>query len=288
MAMMDGNDTRGGSDWWSENQPTATPLQGVIGGPIPTNPDGTQVGGGIPWNPNEDHPSYNPPGYIWDGRLQMFVPAPTPQADPVKPNPGGGGDGGGPAPTIGVPTSGFGAAPPVYASNPNAPAYNPMPTYVPPTWQGGDYQNPTEADLLASPGYGARLDNLIKGQGRRYAAQGTILNGGTLQALDRSAQDYASNEYQNLRNNTFEAYKQKYQQFTDAAGMNLAARTANANENQNTFANNTSSYLSGNARTLSDYLTNVTAKRNSELDYWNRLNDLNSTGANLAGGSYRA
>ena len=290
MAMMDGNDPRGGGeqDWWAANQPPATPLQGVIGGPIPTNPDGTQVGGGTPWAPGANAPSGAPPGYHWDPTLFMFVAdAPGPKPNP-EPTGGGGGGGAAPAPTIGVPTSGFGAAPPVYASNPNAPAYNPMPTYVPPTWQGGDYQNPTEADLLASPGYGARLDNLIKGQGRRYAAQGTILNGGTLQALDRSAQDYASNEYQNLRNNTFEAYKQKYQQFTDAAGMNLAARTANANENQNTFANNTSSYLSGNARTLSDFLTNATAKRNSELDFWSRLQDLNSTGASLAGGSYRA
>jgi hypothetical protein len=78
---------------------------------------------------------------------------------------------------------------------------------------------------------------------------------------------------------------QKYKQFTDAAGMDINARTVNANENQNTFANRLNLYTGNNARTLSDYLTNVTTKRNAELDYWNRLQDLNQTGASLAGGS---
>jgi hypothetical protein len=174
----------------------------------------------------------------------------------------------------GVPTSGFGAPPPPYASDPNAPTYNPLPTYVPPTWTGGDYQNPTVEDLYNSPGYQARLDERLKAGARRYAAQGTILNGGTLKALDRSAQDYATGEYQTLRNNTYDAYVQKYKQFTDAAGMDLNARTINANENQNTFANRVNTYTSNNARTLSDYLTNATTKRNAELDYWSRLQDV--------------
>ena len=75
---------------------------------------------------------------------------------------------------------------------------------------------------------------------------------------------------------------QKYKQFTDAAGMDLNARTINANENQNTFANRTQTYQAGNNRTLSDYITNLTGKRNSELDYWNRLHDVNQTGLSAA------
>lgn len=211
------------------------------------------------------------------GETNVVTPDPNPNPYPAP----------GPQPTapIGVPTSGFGAAPAPYASNPDAPSYSPMPTYVPPTWEGGDFQNPTVEDLYASPGYQARLDSRLQAATRRQAAQGTVLNGGSLKALDRSAQEYATGEYQQLRNNSYDAYVQRYKQFTDRAGMDLNARTVNANENQNTFANRFQTYTTGNARTLSDYLTNLTARRNSELDYWNRLQDVNQSGLNAATGS---
>jgi hypothetical protein len=160
-----------------------------------------------------------------------------------------------------------------------------MPTYVPPTWTGGDFVNPTEADLHAMPGYQSQLDAGLQARERSAAAQGTVLSGGTQKALTRYGTDYANTNYQTLRNNTLDAYRQRYSQFTDKAGMDLQARTLNANENQNTFQNNTNRYLSGNSRTLTDFLTNLTAKRNAENDYWAHLNDLNGTGANLAGGS---
>jgi hypothetical protein len=256
----------------------------------------------------------------------------------------------------GPPGTGFGSpvstyTPPVYASDPNAPVYTPgppapdftpLPAYVgpvytadgtgttgdgttptgavpgvvAPTWTGGDFANPTMEEVQAGPGYQSRLDALIKSRERQSAAQGTILSGGTLKALDRAGQDYATNEYQTYRTNALENYKQRYGRFTDAVGMDLAARTQNANETQNAFGNAMSSYgananqnqqtfqnqntlyTQGNARTLSDYLTNVTgqrtaaldaasAKRNAETDYWSRLQDLNQTGSTLAGGSYR-
>jgi len=272
----------GAQDWWTQNAPAPAP-----------GPADAYQGFASTWDPGGTAPTNAPVGAIWDPNLAMFVadtnyvaPAPAP-----APTSGGGGTttttdgGGGVIVPQGVPTSGFGSAPAPYVSDPNVPVYNPLPAYVPPTWTGGDYQNPTVEDLYASPGYQARLDERLKAGARRYAAQGTILNGGTLKALDRSAQDYATNEYQTLRNNTYDAYVQKYKQFTDAAGMDLNARTVNANDNQGTFANRVNTYLTGNARTLSDYLTNLTAKRNSEIDYWSRLQDLNQTGAGLAGGS---
>lgn len=203
---------------------------------------------------------------------------------------GGGGTatGGGGTATGGTGGPGsFGGTPTPYASDPNAPGYTPMGTYVAPQWTGGDYVNPTQADLEASPGYAARLNEGLKARERSAAAQGTVLNGGTLKALDRYSQDYASNEYQTLRSNTYDAYKTRYGQFQDAAGMNLAARTVNANDANTTYANRTAAYTAGNQRTLSEYLTNVTTKRNSELDYWNRLMDLTKTGASAASGSYK-
>jgi hypothetical protein len=281
-------DTAGG-DWWSQNQPPIPP-----GFPPGTTRD--PVTGAYIYPPG-----YNGAGQTAGPTSNVGLPgidglpiqAPAPQTDPTTPNPvvnpttmnPGTITGNTGVVPQGVPTSGFGAAPPPYHSDPNAPVYQPMPTYVPPTWTGGDYVNPTEADLQASPGYAARLAAGQQVRERSAAAQGTILNGGTVKALDREAQNFATNEYQTLRNNTYDAYVQKYKQFTDAAGMDLNARTVNANENLNTFANRTSTFNTGNARTLSDYTTNVINNRNSELDYWNRLNDVNSTGATLAGGS---
>jgi hypothetical protein len=191
-------------------------------------------------------------------------------------------DGGGGA---GFSAGNFGRAPTPYASDPNAPIDAPLPTYTAPEWTGGDYVNPTEADLLASPGYQTRLDAGLQARNRSAAAQGTVLNGGTLKALDRYGQDYAQNEYQTLRQNTYDAYKTRYGQFQDKAGMDLNARTVNANDNQQSYQNRATRYLQTNNRTLSDYLTNLTSRRNSELDYWNRLSDVNGTGSNLAGGS---
>ena len=199
------------------------------------------------------------------------------------------GAGGGAAPPggSGVPTSGFGAAPPTYRSDPNAPQYEPMERYQAPIWTGGDYVNPTQAEVEASPGYGARLAAGLQARERSAAAQGTVLNGGTLKALDRDAQTFATNEYQTYRNNTYDAYKQKYSQFQDAAGLDFGARTLNANENNQTFQNRTSTYTGNNSRNLSDFITNITNTRNSELDYWNRLMDVTRNGANAASGSYK-
>lgn len=58
----------------TNDPPWAPPPPPVGAGPIPTNPDGTQVGGGTPWNPGADHPSSSPPGYHWDPNLFMFQP----------------------------------------------------------------------------------------------------------------------------------------------------------------------------------------------------------------------
>jgi hypothetical protein len=278
-------------DWWTTNAPRAGATSSSSTFTAPTYDfDHTDENGVHVFKGNDGQYYYesltgeNGFEYLpYGGAGTATNPAQQPTAAPDAPTPGasGGGGGGG-----GQPTGGFGGQPPPYQSDPNAPDYQPLAPYVPPTWTGGDYVAPTEADLLASPGYGARMDRLLTGKARQYAAQGTILNGGTQVALNRSAQDYATGEYQTLRANTMEAYRQRYSQFQDTAGMSLAARTLNGNENQNNFMNRTSRYLQGNQRTLSDYLTNLTARRNWENDYWSRLNDLNQTGAGAAGGSH--
>lgn len=284
--MREDQDRPDPTDWWTQNAPQTAAMR--------TDPV---------TDPHD--PRLSDPAYASDPEVLKFLnsiygptgtamnkPTPTSTWDPnqqawnqEKTKDPGPGPTQGPSGNIGVPTSGFGSAPTPYASDANAPTYNPMPTYVAPTWTGGDYQNPTLEDLQAMPGYQAQLAAGLQARNRSAAAAGTVLNGGTVKGLERYAIDQTNNSYQDLRNNTFEAYKQRYSQFTDAAGLDLAARTANANENQNTFQNRMNTFQTGNARTLSDYLTNLTAKRNSELDYWSRLQDLNQTGSNLAGNS---
>lgn len=184
-------------------------------------------------------------------------------------------------------TATYGAAPPAYTA----------PVYETPTWQGGPppsaptltrYTLPTLADLQASPGYKARMLAGEQGQQRSAAAQGSVLNGGSQKALARYDQDYASNEYSNLvgqgqstvalNNNStqtefgdaFANYQARYGQFSDDAARS-----------KNTFDTN-----AGNG--YQAFQTNVTNKRNADTDYWTRLNDLFSTGAQLSNNSYKA
>lgn len=275
--------------WWEDPNSRPAGYTGVWPPPLPDGATyGAAVGSiaiggqsGAPGSPVGSGGAYAGPGAHYDEQgnptyIAAPAAAPPPPARVTTP--------GGPGP-IGPPASGFGAYPAPYASDPNAPQYQPLPAYKPPTWTGGDYVNPTEGDLLAMPGYQVGLDAGLLARQRSAAAQGTILSGGTQKGLTRYGNDYATTNYQTLRNNTLDAYKQRYAQFTDAAGMDLGARTINANETQNTFQNRLSTYNTGNARTLSEFLTNLTAKRNAETDFWNRLNDLNQTGSGLAGGS---
>lgn len=179
---------------------------------------------------------------------------------------------------------------------PTAPQYT-APTYTgapPPTaptlatYSPTMYTAPTEAQLEASPGYAARLAAGAQVQQRGAAAQGTVLNGGSQQALARYGQDYASNEYNNLVGQT-------------QAGVNLnnnATATATATNNnaaQTGFGDAFSNYQARygqftDAATMAKgaFDTNVSNNRNAATDYWSRLNDLYNTGANVASNSYKS
>lgn len=94
--------------------------------------------------------------------------------------------------------------------------------------------------------------------------------------------------------NAYKTYLQNYGQFTDAANLGLGARQQNVGERNTAFTqgntnygNRYTQYLDANSRTLQDYLTNQTTKRNNATDFWSRLMDLNNTGANAANNSYK-
>ena len=60
------------------------------------------------------------------------------------------------------------------------------------------FEMPTLADLQASPGYQGRLATGQQALERGAAAKGSVLSGGFQQALNRYAQNFATNEYGNL------------------------------------------------------------------------------------------
>lgn len=294
MAPINGNDPAAGGDWWEQNAPpptataTATPA---------TESDAAQAYRDLLGREPEPGLAAQWANGIGAGGVDAMrtAIAATPEAQAYKnraPAASAPASASAPTATYGpapspVSNGDFGAAPTPYVA----------PTYDTPTWNGGppptaptltQYTLPTEAELEASPGYQARLEAGQQVGERSAAAHGSILNGGTQQALARYGQDYASNEYSNLvgqgqstvaLNNAstqtqfgdaFANYQARYGQFTDAAAMG-----------KNTFDTNAGNQYQA-------YQTNVTNKRNADTDYWTRLNDLFSTGANVAAGSYKA
>ncbi len=191
----------------------------------------------------------------------------------------------------GIPTD-FGGTPSPYTSKPipidlkPPEAPKPLSPYVPETWSGGDYKGPekpqslrspyealalpdnlkspynpeifrapTLAELQASPGYLARLqENQRVGQ-TAAAAKGSILNGRVQEALQKSGQDYASNEYGNLfgqslsgtnaRNAaTLGARQENFGEYLGQNNLNLAARGEAENEFRADDANAFRDYMS--------------------------------------------
>lgn len=188
---------------------------------------------------------------------------------------------------------GFGEGHPVWvvqsgASGSNGPAPNPNPgtgpgsfslppdPYHSTPWTGGDYTPPplpadlqqpftppTQAELEASPGYATRLAAGRQGRERAFAAQGTLANGGTMKALERYAQDYGSNEYNNFYGQRLSTRNQNYSEYQGAVGVG-----------QQTYATRRNAWQDENARTRTDWQGNTDARRNWENDYWGRLRDL--------------
>lgn len=70
--------------------PTTKAESPTVAGPIPTNPSGSQVGSGTPWDKGADHPSGAPPGYTWDPNLAMYTATPGSPVAPSTQRPTGG------------------------------------------------------------------------------------------------------------------------------------------------------------------------------------------------------
>ena len=122
-----------------------------------------------------------------------------------------------PGPT--VPVSGAGGASPGGTALP--PASGPTGTVNPALGGFGSLMQPYQGQFTApnalteqnDPGYQARLQLGQLAMDKSAAARGSLLTGGTAQAENQAAQDYASNEYGNVYNRAFNTYAQGYNQY---------------------------------------------------------------------------
>lgn len=81
-------------------------------------------------------------------------------------------------------------------------------------YPGGQFTAPTAADMEAKdPGYQARLALGTQALQQSAAARGNLLTGGTAEALNAFAQNYASNEYSNYYNQAYNTYASNYNQY---------------------------------------------------------------------------
>jgi hypothetical protein len=92
------------------------------------------------------------------------------------------------------------------------------------TSAGGDFSRDfTLADFNKDPGYQFRMDQGSNALQTSAASRGGLLSGGTLKALDRYGQDYASGEYSNAYNRFNNDRTQRFNRLSSIAGLGQTA-----------------------------------------------------------------
>ncbi len=105
---------------------------------------------------------------------------------------------------------------------------------------GQGFTAPTALTEQNDPGYQARLQLGQLTMDKSAAARGSVLTGGTAQAENQAAQDYASNEYSNVYNRALDTYQTNYNayntnqtnQYNKLAGLAGAGQATAANTAQ--------------------------------------------------------
>lgn len=114
---------------------------------------------------------------------------------------------------------------------------------------------PTNVTEANDPGYQFRLQQGEDAMLRNAAATGNLNTGGTLAALGNYAQDYASNEYNNVYNRALQQYQQNYNIFQNnqankfnrlAAISGIGQTAAGQLTSAGQGAANTGAYIAGN------------------------------------------
>lgn len=111
----------------------------------------------------------------------------------------------------------------------------------------------TASDFQADPGYDFRMKEGMKALERSAAARGSLGSGGTLKALTRYGQDYASNEYQNAYNRFNADRDRRFSRLSSLAGIGQTATGAVGNAGAN-YAGQAGQNMMGaaNAQAASD------------------------------------
>jgi hypothetical protein len=135
------------------------------------------------------------------------------------------------------------------------------------------FQAPTDVTEQSDPGFQFRLKQGQEALERSAAARGNLLTGGTAKDLTNYAQDYASNEYNNVYNRALNQYQQRYNifqqnqanQFNRLAsltglGQTSAGQLSSAGQNA---ANSASSILMNSGQQIGNALNDAAAARAS-------------------------
>lgn len=128
----------------------------------------------------------------------------------------------------------------------------------------------TLSDFVKDPGYQFRMDEGSRALEGSAAARGTMLSGGTLKALSRYGQDYASGEYSSAYNRWNADNDRRFNRLSGVAGTgqttaqqvaSLGANSASGQATNNTAAGGTmaSSYGRAGDATASGYLNSGAA-----------------------------
>lgn len=100
---------------------------------------------------------------------------------------------------------------------------------------GGEFNRDfTAADFTKDPGYQFRMDEGQKGLERSAAARGGLMNGGTLRALNRYGQDYASGEFNNAYSRWNNNQTTRYNRLSNLAGLGQTANNVTSQLGQQT------------------------------------------------------
>lgn len=132
-------------------------------------------------------------------------------------------------------------------------AFTPTAQSSTPTQHGGTFgdlnRDFTLADFHKDPSYDFRMSEGQNALESSAAARGGLLNGGTIKALTRYGQDFASNEYSNAYNRFNADRTQRFNRLSALAGTGQQATNTTATLGANTANNVAESQLqAGNAR----------------------------------------
>lgn len=152
---------------------------------------------------------------------------------------------------------------------------------------GGDFNRDfTMSDFAADPGYKFRMDQGNSAMERSAASRGGLLNGGTLKALNRYNQEFASNEYSNSYNRFNNDRTQRFNRLSSLAGTGQTATRDVANmgtQAAQTAGNNTMAAANARASGYMGAANSIGGAVNSLGNWWQQSNAAPKTYAGFNG-----